>query len=756
MASIGKIARRTFLIGTAAIVGGAAFGAWYITKPAPNPLKPQDGETALNPFVLIDAEGITLVSPHAEMGQGTETTWAALIAEELDVTLDQVRIIHGPPAQAYYNSAMMGAAVEGYDASSFQRSMGEVLGLLGKVFSMQVTGGSTAMKDGYERMRVVGAATREMLVAAAADRLKVDPSELVTDKGQVIAPDGTKIPYTKLAAKAAEMEPPHTELRPREEWKILGHRMTRRDVPAKTTGTATFAIDTRLPGQKFAALRLSPTRAAIREYDAFEVSRMPGVEKVVDLGDGLAVIANNTWVAQNAVNQIPVTWEEAAYLADDAAITQALEAGFAQEPDSMLRDDGDVSKLPEGTTRIEAEYRVPFLSHAPMEPQSANAWFDGGKLRIWTGSQMPVFAQRVAADEAGLDVEDVEFNVTYLGGGFGRRGEVDFTRYATRIAKEMPGSPVLLTYSREEDMTHDFFRPAAIARFAGAVKDGGAVMLDARVSSPPLLGPAIERAAGFAPGGPDASITEGTHNQPYAIANYRAQGFAVPGLPPVGFWRSVGNSFNGFFMESFMDEMAHAAGADPLQFRMDLTRDEFLPAWEVLNAVKEMSGWTGETAEGVGRGVAMCYSFGTPVAMVIEVRDVAKRPAEGSDPATHKPLIRISNAWIAADPGVALNPDNIEAQLVGGMVYGLSAAIGEEITFSQGAAQQLNFPDYEPLRISQMPKTQVRILEIQEHLGGVGEVGTPPAAPALANALFDLTGERYRSLPLKKVLDFYV
>ncbi|MEQ5870425.1 xanthine dehydrogenase family protein molybdopterin-binding subunit [Sagittula sp. NFXS13] len=743
MASAGKILRRTFLIGTAVVVGGAAFGAWVVAKPAPNPLKPAEGETALNPFVVIDGEGITLVSPRAEMGQGTETTWAALIAEELDVTLDQVRIIHGPPAKAYYNHALVGEAMAGYDASSIERSMGELMGHLGKVFSMQVTGGSTAMKDGFERMRVVGAATREMLVAAAAKRLDVSAAELVTDKGQVIAPDGTKIAYTALAEDAAEMEPPRVELRQPEEWKILGTKFRRTDIPAKSTGTATFAIDTRLPGQRFAALRLSPTRAGIKSFDAFEVSRMPGVEKVVDLGDGLAVVANNTWIAQRAVNEIPVTWEDAAYLPSDAAISEALEAGFELAADSMLRDDGDVSTLPMGTKRIEAAYSVPFLAHATMEPQSANAWFDGGKLKVWTGSQMPTFALRVAAEEAGLDEADVEFNVTYLGGGFGRRGEVDFTRYATRIAKEMPGTPVLLTYSREEDMTQDFYRPAAKARFAGAVKDGKAVMLDAQVSSAPVIGPALDRAAGFSPGGPDAAITEGTANQPYAIPNYRARGYAVPDLPPVGFWRSVGNSLNGFFMESFMDEMAVAAGVDPLQFRMDLTRDEFLPAWEVLNTVKQMSGWTGETPDGVGRGVAMCYSFGTPVAMVIEVAD-----QDGA--------VKITKAWIAADPGVALNPDNIKAQLVGAMVYGLSAAISEEITFADGAVQQKNFPDYEPLRITQMPETKVSILEVQDHLGGIGEVATPPAAPALANALYDLRGERYRSLPLKKHVDFKI
>jgi isoquinoline 1-oxidoreductase beta subunit len=747
MASIGKIARRTFLFGSLVVAGGAAFAVWTVGKPAPNPLKPEEGETPLNAFVVIDGEGITLVAPRAEMGQGVMTTWAALIAEELDVTLDQVNVIHGPPAQAYYNHALMGIALEGkgYDASAFQRSMGDLMGNIGKVMSMQITGGSTSMRDGYERMRALGAATRERLKMAAAARWDVNPGDLITAEGIITAPDGSTLPYTALAAEAAEMEPPRIELREREHWKILGRKTPRLDVPGKVDGSAQFAIDIRLPGQKFAALRLSPTRTAIKSFDAFEVSRMPGVEKVVDLGDGLAVIANNTWIAQRAVNAIPVEWNAAEHLPDSAAMFKALEDGFgAEEPDSELRNDGDVTQLPSDAQTVEAEYRIPFLAHATMEPQSAVAWFDGGRLKLWAGSQMPTFAARVAADEAGLDVEDVDFTVTLLGGGYGRRGEVDFARYATRVAKEMPGTPVLLTYSREEDMTHDFYRPAAIGRFSGAVKDGKAVSFDAAVSSAPLTAQALKRAAGFAPSGPDTAIVEGTFNQPYGIPNYRTRGYAVEGLPPCGFWRSVGSSYNAFFTESFIDEMAVAAGADPLEFRLDMTRDEWLPGWEVLNAVKQMSGWTGQTPEGTGRGVALCYSFGTPVAQVVEVKE------------DESGTVRISKVWIAADPGVALAPDNIRAQLVGGMVMGLSAAIGEEITFAEGAVEQMNFPDYEPLRMNQMPEVKVEILEVQRHIGGIGEVGLPPAAPALANALYDLKGERFRTLPLGKQVTFLV
>lgn len=745
MSRIGKIARRTFLFGAVAVAGGAAFGAWYVTRPAPNPLKPGDGESALNAFVLIDGDGVTLIAPRAEMGQGTMTTWAALIAEEMDLDWDQVRVIHGPPAQAYYNSALMGEGQshKGYDASSFQHSLGEMMGVLGKVFSMQVTGGSTAMKDGFERMRVTGAATREMLKAAAAARLGLDADELRTERGAVIAPDGTELPYTDLAAEAAQLEVPRVALRDRSEWRLLGTSLPRPDIPGKSTGTAQFGIDTRLPGMRFAAVRMAPTRAGMKSYDAFEAGRMPGVEKVVDLGDGLAVIATNTWLAQQAVDAIPVEWEEASYPASTEAAFAALEGAFDTEPNSALRTDGDVDALPSGATSVEAEYRVPFLAHATMEPMNATAWFEGNRLRLWCGNQGPTFLRDACAAEAGIDPEDVEVNVTLMGGGFGRRGEFDYAVIATKVAKAMPGTPVNVTWSREEDMTHDFYRPPAIARIRGAVADGRAVAFDAQVSSPSIAAQALDRWVGFAPGGPDKGIVDGIYNQPYGIPNYRVRGHKAEIAPPLGFWRSVGSSFNGFFHESFMDELAHAAGADPLDFRLKLTRDEWLPAFYALEAVRDMSGWTGRTDEGIGRGVALVYSFGTPVAMVIEVQDVEGR-------------VRLTEAWIAADPGIALDPSIIEAQLTGGMVYGLSAAIGEEITFADGAVEQRNFPDYEPLRMPQMPRVTVRVLENQERLNGIGEPGTPPAAPALANALFDLTGKRVRELPLRKAFEFHV
>lgn len=746
MASIGKIARRTFLFGSLAIAGGVAFGVWQLRRDAPNPLRPAEGEASLNPFVLIDGEGVTLIAPRAEMGQGTHTTWAALLAEEMDLDWQDIRVIHGPPAKAYYNSAMMGEGLpnKGYDASSFQHALGEMMGSVGKLLDLQVTGGSTAMKDGYERMRVAGATAREMLKAAAADRLGVPARDLRTEAGQVIAPDGTALPYTALAEAAAQIDPPDVTLRPRDQWRLLGTTLPRVDMLAKATGTAQFGIDTRLPGMRFAAVRRAPHRGGMLSYRDREALKMPGVEKVVDLGDGVAVVATNTWLAQQALDAVEIEWDtEAPYPPTTEAMMQAMEAAFDAAPNSTMRDDGDVDDLPPGAEVISAEYRLPFLAHATLEPMNATAFIDGPKLRLWCGNQGPTFVRNACADEAGLDADDVEVNTTLLGGGFGRRGELDFAVIATRVAKALPGTPVNVTWSREEDMMHDFYRPAAIGRMRGAVADGRAVMIDAQVSAPSITAQALKRWTGFAPGGPDKVHVEGLFNQPYGVPNYRVRGHQPDIVPPLGFWRSVGNSINGFVHESFVDEMALAAGVDPLAFRIAMVRDEWEPALNVLEAVQELSGWTGQTPEGTGRGVAMVYSFGTPTAMVIEVQD-----REG--------LIHLTGAWIAADPGVALDPGNIEAQLTGAMVYGLSAAIGEEITFEDGIAQQQNFPDYEPLRITQMPPTQVRILETQERLGGIGEVGTPPAAPALANALFDLTGTRARSLPLKKSFDFFV
>ena len=746
MSRIGTIARRTFLVGSAALVGGVAFGVYAVRKPAPNPLSPGAGEVALNPFVMINQDGVTLIAPRAEMGQGVHTTWAALIAEELDVDLADVRVIHGPAAKAYYNSAMLGDVMplKEYEMSDFMHSVSSTLGEFGKLFSLQATGGSTSMKDGFVRMRVAGATARETLKEAAAQKYGLFRKDLRTEAGHVILPDDRKIPYTDLAEASAGIEVREPDLRDARDWKMLGTSQPRVDMVAKSTGTAEFGVDVRLPGQKFAAVRMTPKLGgAMKGYDDTDARAMPGVEKIVDLGTGVAVVANNTWLAQQAVDAIEIEWGDAPYPAETDDIFAEISAAFDAKPNSTLRNEGDADTVPPGATELSAEYKVPYLAHATMEPMNATALYTGDALEIWCGHQAPTIAKSVCAGLAGLDSEAVSFHTTFLGGGFGRRGELDFASYATQVAMAMPNTPVQVTWSREEDMRHDFYRPGALARFKGAVGDGKALLMDGQIAGQSAVFQMMERATGMSGMGADKIHVDGAYNQPFAIPNYRIRGYLADMPLPVGSWRSVGASFNGFFHDTFLDEMAHAAGRDPLEFRIELARSEHAPSAAVLEAVGKMSGWTGKTPDGVGRGVGFTHSFGTPVAEVIEVVD-----EDGT--------IRISKAWIACDVGIALDPSIIEAQMISGMNYGLSAACFGEITFSDGEVEQNNFPDYDAVRMHTAPHTEVSVLEIGAHLGGVGEPGTPPSMPALGNALFDLTGIRARELPFSKTFDLLI
>jgi isoquinoline 1-oxidoreductase beta subunit len=744
MASLKKIARRSFLVGSAAILGGVAFGTYKYHQPAPNPLEPGEGKAVLNPFVFVDQSGVTLIAPRAEMGQGVRSSWAALIAEELDVDPAQVNVIHGPAAKAYYNSAMMAEALpgRGYNASDLQHSLGQIVGNFSKFLDLQVTGGSSSMKDGFTRMRLAGASARETLKEAAAKRLGVARALLETENGYVLAPGDVKLSYAELATEAAALEPQEPELRPAAQWKYIGKPVPRIDMTAKVTGTAGFGVDTRIEGMKFAAIKQNPHfGAGMRGFDASTAKDMAGVEQILDLGDAVAVVGSNTWLAQQAVEAIEVDWEPATYPKTTDAIFAEIEAAFDGSANSTMRDDGDVDSLPDGAELIEAEYRLPYLAHATMEPMNATALYTGDTLEIWAPNQGPTVVQKAAAALTGLDTEAVTVNTTFLGGGFGRRIEVDYTNRAVQIAQQLKGTPVQLTWSREEDMRHDYYRPGAIGRYRAAVKDGKAVMVHGKIAAQSTTQEGAGRMLGLPMSGPDKGHVDAAFNQPLAIPNFRVEGYLAKPMIPVGFWRSVAASFNGFFSDSIIDEMAHKAGRDPLEFRLELARAEWEPAAKVLETVRDMSGWTGKTPAGIGRGVALAYSFGTPVAQVIEVAD-----RDGD--------IAITKAWIAADLGLVVDPQNTEAQLFSGLAYGLSAACFGEITFDNGAVEQENFPDYDAMRMPSMPSVEVAVLQQQKHMGGAGEPGTPPAAPALANALFDLTGERARELPLNKHFSF--
>ncbi|OUD08733.1 isoquinoline 1-oxidoreductase [Marivivens niveibacter] len=733
MASIGKIARRTFLFGAVAVAGGAAFGFYKLTQTPPNPLNPDDG--ALNPFVVINADGITLIAPRAEMGQGVHTTLPALVAEELDVALADIKVIHGPAAKAYFNQALLGAAfpVTDYKRKPWHDDTAHFLGNAAKFLDLQVTGGSTSTRDGFVKMREAGAAAREMLKDAAAEQLGVKSAELATENGAVIAPDGTRLPYADLAPAATKLKPRNVTLRDPSEWKTLGKSQPRTDMVGKSTGTATFGIDFRAPGMKFATVKMSPKRSSMRSFDPSDAILMDGVEKIIDLGDGFAVVATNTWLAFQAADAVRVEWDDAPYPADTDAQMAKIAEAFDTSPNSTGRNDGDVETASGDT--ISAEYSVPFLAHATMEPMTTAAKFTGDALEVWSPNQGPMLIRNWCADAVGLDPEQVTVHTMLMGGAFGRRGEVDFAVLAARVAREMPDTPVLVTWSREEDMRHDFYRPAAIARMSGKVQDGQITALDAQVAAPSPSHQAMARWLGREMGGPDAELTAGVADQPYGIPNYRTRGYLADLDVPVGFWRSVGASYGGFFFDGFIDELAHAAGRDPLEVRLELARREHAPSASVIEKVRDMSGWTGQTPAGIGRGIGFTYSFGTPVAQVIEVRDTDAG-------------IKIDKAWIACDPGTALDPSIIHAQMMGGCIFGLSAATNGQITFTDGEVDQWNFPDYDGLRMHNAPEIEVAILENADGISGVGEPGTPPAAPALANALFDLTGQRARRLPL--------
>jgi isoquinoline 1-oxidoreductase beta subunit len=746
MANWKKITRRSFMVLGAAVVGGAAFAAYKITEVPANPLVPAPGATPLNPWVIINADGVTVIAPRAEMGQGISTTLAALVAEELDVEWDQVRVLHGPPAQAYFNAGFVDrmSNVPDFILSTEEKSHNAILAAVPKIFSMQLTGGSTGAIGGFQQMRLAGAGAREALKAAAAKRLGVAPETLRTEGGTVIGSE--TFTYAELAEEAAGLVPDDVELRDPSTWRYVGKSMPRLDMEAKSTGTEIFGIDTWLPGMKFATVRMNPKRGgAMLSFDPAAALSMAGVEQVIGLGSGIAVVANTTWTAMQAAALVDVDWGPADYPADTASMMTKIEAAFSTDYDSRLRDDGDVeAELAKGDV-IEAEYRIPFVAHASMEPLNATAWVKpDGAVEVWCGNQAPIMTRDAIAGALRIDSEKVTLHTPVMGGGFGGRTDTVPAVLAARVAAAMPGTPIKLTYSREEDMGQDFYRPAAIARLSGRLEGGKATALWGRTAAPSAARNALGRMLGFAPPGPDRGSVEGGFDQPYGLQNYRYDGHISDLTVPLGFWRSVGNSMNSFFLESFIDEMAHAAKADPLAFRLDLMRDTHGPSATLLETVRDMSGWDGLKRPGFGRGVAFCYSFGTPVAEVLEVQQTDAG-------------IKLTRAWIACDPGLAMDPSIVEAQMTGAMVYGLSAAVQGEITFADQQVVQQNFYDYDPLRMHTTPTFEVKILQNNGafgHIGGAGEPGTPPAAPALANALYDLTGTRARELPLNRVFDF--
>lgn len=748
MGKLGKITRRTLLVGAVAVTGGFAVGYYAYKRDPGNPLADDlpEGSSTLNPYLRIDHDGVTIITPRAECGQGVQTALAALVAEELDLAWEAIRVEHGPPSVAYYNEKVLAeglpfAAIDKGWSAERARGFGKVLG---KLLGIQMTGGSSSVPDGFDKMRRAGAAARNMLLDAAAARTGQARASLTTKDGHVMLTDGTRLAYEDLAAEAATMDPPtDPSLKTPREWRYLGKPMRRLDTVAKATGTAHYGIDEERPGMRYAAVLLNPAiGAAAIDIDDSAARQRAGVQDVVRITGGAAVVADNTWRAIEAAKALEASWEAADYPADTAAMFASVAQHFNRKSrDSQLRDDGDVDEVL-GQSRDDAlvstEYRLPHLAHAPLEPMNATVHLQDGRLDIWTGTQVPMQARKAAADLADLDEDAVHVHTLIAGGSFGRRLEDDFIRQAVEIALTQPGTPIKLTWSREHDMTHDFCRPLAIARGRGAVTGGTISAFDLSVCSPSVTRSQAGR-AGLPFAGPDVMIVAGAWDQPFTFPNYRVTGYRTPDAAPVSSWRSVGASVNGFCHDCLLDELLVRAGTDGVEGR--LAHLEHAPSRAVIEAAAEMSGWDRPAADGHARGIGFCLSFGVPCATVVEV----SRQGDG---------VRIEHVWVAADVGTVLDPDNVDAQLSGGTLFGLGHAMFGEITFAGGAIEQDNFHTYRSLRHHEAPPVTTRALEVQDQIRGIGEPAVPPAAPALANAIFAATGQRIRELPLARSIPF--
>jgi len=745
MGRLGTITRRTFLVGSAAVAGGVAFGLYKLATPHDNPLEDGLDEDAVtfNPWILIDSEKITLITPHGDKGQGVTSMQAALLAEELDVEFGQFETSFGQPSAAYWNTAMAdeGVPFMATDKSFMAESMRDVMGGVLKLMGLQGTGGSTSTPDSYEKLRIAGAMARETIKLAASKKFKTPVDQLKTRKAAVIFPGGKTVKYTELAAAAALISPVQdVELRDPSEWRLIGKPMKRVDIVEKSTGILKYGIDQVQENMVYATIKVNPRQGGdLKSYDATSAKTMPGVNKILTVTNGVAVIATNTWYAMQAVEEIDFEWGEAPYPAEQKDHWDRISKSFVEENlDSEWRNDGDVETALRVGRVVSAEYRSPYVAHAPLEPLNAVIRVTDDIVELWSGHQMPRMLQRIVGNVTGHDASQVIFHNLYMGGSFGHRLEMEHLKLAAEIGKQMRGVPVKLTYSREEDFAHDFPRHIAMGRGQGTVQDGKVEAIDLEIAAPSVINSQMGRAGLIIPG-PDAQIAAGSWNNSYKLPNYRMRAYRVDELAPVSSWRSVGSAGAGFIFDSFLDELIHEAGADPMAERIRLMGDGVSKT--VLETVAEMCSWGQSLPKNKGRGVAFVESFGVPVAEVVEVTNTN----DG---------IRIDKVWIACDVGKIIDPVNFENLVQGGVIFGLGHAMNCEITYSDGMAEQSNYDSFEAMRLSQCPEIFVKGLENGAKVRGIGEPPVPPAAPALANAIFAATGKRLREMPFSKHIDF--
>jgi len=715
---IPQINRRTFVVSAAALGGGLMLG--MDIPLGPNVVRAADGSPEVNAWVVIRPDDTVVVRiARSEMGQGTLTGLAQLVAEELECDWSKVTTEYPTPGQSVAR----------------KRAWGDM-----------ATGGSRGIRESHEYVRKGGAAARMMLVQAAANEWKVPASECSASNSVIThTPSGRKTPFGKVAEAAAKLEPPtEIKLKDPKDWKIAGKPLKRLDTVDKTTGKMMYGIDVKLPGMLNAAIKDCPVFGGkVKSFDAAKVAGMKGVKKVVPVGDtAVAVVAETWWQAKTALDALPIVWDEGPNAkVSSATIAEFLKEGLDAEQAFVGNKAGDAKAAIAGAAKkVEAIYSYPYLNHACMEPMNATALYTDDKCEVWTGTQNGEGAFAAVLAASGLPAAKCDVHKIMLGGGFGRRGRTDYVTQAVLIAKQMPGTPVKLLWSREEDMTHCSYHPITQAKLVGAFDaNNNLTGLHVRISGQSILtvvfpsrlinGMDPATFQGMAPSG-EAAIG-------YTVPNLLVEhAMRNPHVPP-GFWRGVNINQNAIYLECFMDELAHAAGQDPLEFRRKLMANH-PKHLGVLNVVAEKIGWGKPASQGVFRGLAQHMGYGSYVAAAAEIS------VEGGN------KIKIHRIVGATDPGFAVNPAQIDRQVAGSFVYGLSALFYGECTVKDGAIEQTNFDTYDSMRIAQMPKVESIVMPTGgTPWGGVGEPTICVAAPAVLNAFFAATGKRIRSVPLK-------
>jgi len=704
--SVAKVNRRNFLQVGASSAAGLMLGFYLPERSTLHAEVTVPNTSRLNAWIHIAPDDtVTFMIHKVEMGQGTVTSLSQLLADELDCDWGKFRT-EFPPVDT-------------------------------KDFGFQGVVGSQSIRTGWDPLRKAGATARDMLMQAAAQKWGVAKSSCRTQSGAVInTATNAKLTYGQLAADAAKLPVP-ANVAPKDpkDFKLIGKPMKRLDTTAKVTGRTPFGIDTRRPGMLYAAMARCPVfggKAA--SFDAAKAKAIPGVKNVVETSRGIAVVADNTWTAMQGVKVLDIKWNEGANAAQTSAAISKTFADRAQQPGVEVSKTGDAAAaMASASKKVEAVYEAPFLAHATMEPMNCTADVRADSCDVWASMQMQTMAQAAAAQASGLPPEKVHIHSEFMGGGFGRRGMTDFVTEAVEVSKAV-GAPVKLTWTREDDMHHDNYRPASYSKFeAGLDTNGFPVAWTNRIVSP-----SITNSNGQPPrNGIDRTSTEGAHDMGYGIQNKLVDYHWTEVGVPVTYWRAVGYTQNTFFVESFMDEVAHAGGSDPIKLRRRLLAQN--P--RLLNVLEEavQAAWDKPLQQGRFRGLAIVNNVGSYTAQVAEV-------------SVNQGKVRVHRVVCAVDCGHVVNPAIVEQQMRSAVVYGLTAALKGEISIDKGRVVQNNFNTYDMLRIDEMPEVEVKIIESTENPGGIGEAGVPAIAPALCNAIFAATGKRIRRLPVKDQL----